>query len=249
MSYIQDYDELCLVGSNYNWATESGSHINWFPGVGWARIIYPYVKSDAAFVCPSDPTQGRPAVSYAYNGNLPMVDNGNPAKFIPYSTAKMTAPTMTVMFFECFNNYYGQIPSKELCSQAANDHCSPAGNGRGVYNQSQSNGNPICETGYMGHLGSNIGASTSGAAGTCYDQVASGGAKKVNGPVGLHGGGSNFIMCDGHVKWLSGMMVSPGNTAATSKDPEFGPSGGTACGTEGTFTGNGDKPAATFSPI
>jgi prepilin-type processing-associated H-X9-DG protein len=30
------------------------------------------------------------------------------------------------------------------------------------------------------------------------------------GPLGIHNGGSNFLMCDGHAKWLPGAQVSSG---------------------------------------
>lgn len=68
-----------------------------------------------------------------------------------------------------------------------------------------------------------------------------------------HTGGSNFLLADGHVKWLVPTQVSPGGTAAAPTNDELNPGGNipyTACGSN--FAGNSaitNGPfVATFSP-
>ncbi len=82
----------------------------------------------------------------------------------------------------------------------------------------------------------------------------------VTNPLGRHTDGSNFLMCDGHVKWLRPGQVSSGNTPnlpncnqdntpAVTGCSNFSASGGTvAAGTAGTFA-DGSHPAITVSPI
>ena len=70
---------------------------------------------------------------------------------------------------------------------------------------------------------------------------------------GVHTDGSNFLLCDGHVKWLHGASVSSGyNNFAGGSDP-----GATSCPNAGycvaaavDYNGNGPTGApfaATFS--
>jgi prepilin-type processing-associated H-X9-DG protein len=39
-------------------------------------------------------------------------------------------------------------------------------------------------------------------------------------PNGIHTDGSNYLVCDGHVKWLKAALISPGKDAATATTPE-----------------------------
>lgn len=67
-------------------------------------------------------------------------------------------------------------------------------------------------------------------------------------PYGRHSQGSNFLLCDGHVKWFNGKLVSAGNTATSPNAAEQTGGGyGIAAGTSGTI--GGVPIAATFSPI
>jgi prepilin-type N-terminal cleavage/methylation domain-containing protein/prepilin-type processing-associated H-X9-DG protein len=73
-------------------------------------------------------------------------------------------------------------------------------------------------------------------------------------PTGRHTDGSNFILGDGHVKWLRGSAVSSGFPPQTpdcnQDDTPHVPNcyGMEAAGTNGTFEG-GKEPAATLSPL
>ena len=66
---------------------------------------------------------------------------------------------------------------------------------------------------------------------------------------GRHTDGANYLLSDGHVKWLKGAVVSPGYNAATSTDYQ-NKTNYYAVGTAGPFANGGTLyPAATFSAI
>ena len=101
-------------------------------------------------------------------------------------------------------------------------------------------------TGYMGQSGTKRTATFSTSLGDFYLA-----------PTGRHTGGSNFLLCDGHVKWLRGSQVSTGDVYTSDTTPASNavetptdaqdqrqPSGATAAGTE-----SAQPWAATFSPI
>ena len=89
IQYVQDYDEAYPYSEN------------------WAYCIYPYVKSVGAYACPDDTSAGAAGtypISYAVNANCnvqsyPGFTLGSPT--IGQSTAKFTAPSSTVLLFEC----------------------------------------------------------------------------------------------------------------------------------------------------
>ncbi|MGI4789470.1 MAG: H-X9-DG-CTERM domain-containing protein [Janthinobacterium lividum] len=60
---------------------------------------------------------------------------------------------------------------------------------------------------------------------------------------GRHTDGSNYLFCDGHVKWLRGTQVSNGNAASAPGDAP------TSCRAAGTANLSASGMAATFSPI
>jgi len=230
MQYSQDNDEKNPCG------------VNWYypGGNGWAGQVYAYVKSKKVFLCPSDSTGDAEHSSYAYNSN-----NTNPtgASVDSYSIAKYNAPAKTVLVFEVQGNYFGATDGWDV-STDANDHTgsggySPAGfgisgsnnayvvSGAGAFNSPV---NLIMATGYL-----------RGVKPVDYP--------RFNAPKGRHTDGSNFLMADGHSKWLRGAAVSAGysNPVETdcnltaANDPNTGApyAVGTGCG-DGTI-------AATFS--
>ena len=63
LQYVQDNDNLLPVGMK----TAPGLQTR--TGLGWARQIFPYVKSDNTFRCPEDASDSG-TVSYGYNSNF-----------------------------------------------------------------------------------------------------------------------------------------------------------------------------------
>ena len=75
-------------------------------------------------------------------------------------------------------------------------------------------------------------------------------------PTGRHTDGSNFLMADGHAKWLRGAAVSSGYAPSLATCNQDGSPAVTGCsvgvnkaaGTSGTFA-DGSRPAVTVSPL
>ncbi|MCW3062550.1 MAG: prepilin-type N-terminal cleavage/methylation domain [Capsulimonas sp.] len=165
-------------------------------GAGWAFQITPYTKSSALFKCPDDSTTGNNGyvpVSYALNSNLQVSAGG--------SQAGLVAPASTVLLFEDSNK------AVDLNLTINNNGGTPqdvGGAGCGYSNDSNGKfaGGWKYQTGYMGGV--------TPATISDFDSK----------PTGRHTDGSNFLLADGHVKWLKGAAVSPGPSAATSTDAQ-----------------------------
>ena len=192
-------------------------------GRGWAGEMYSYVGSREAFRCPDDSTP-RPSVSYSFNGNL---DGQQPGG----SLAASLAPASTILLNECSG-----VPSDPADPSEGN---SGAGHGNDG------------GAGFIDYSGPDAHWVTGAMGQPAWDSGLNGGGYG-NQWQGIHAGGSNFAMEDGHVKWLRPERVSPGFPAATPNGDQnlngtLG-SGGVAAGTG--FMGQAPKSfTATFSPI
>ncbi len=215
--YTQDYDE------KYPGGTDIRSN---FPQ-GWAGEIYTYVKSTGVYRCPDDSTTG--TTSYALNQALYYPINGYPGRA---SISAFNAPASTVLLLEVGNSLVFDVTNPAESGSPYADGFDgtnniAGGTGTGV------GGNPANTTLYVtGILGGGV-AATGGA--TCY------------GSTGRHTDGANYLLNDGHVKWLRGASVSPGLAAPTPTSTQSGnnnPYNSDGTGALGT-TGR----AITFSPI
>jgi len=191
LQYVQDYDEKLPSGIDQSTPLTSAE-----VGAGWSSQIYSYTKSTGVYGCPDDPTPGQTialsacvAVSYFFNSNLASL-----------SAAVFAAPASTVMMAEATGNINNPL------------------------------NNAFAWPSDMVGNGSDIPYSTSG--------VAPGGdalTNCANYATGLMGGnpavfgcpasagspqhaknGSNFLLGDGHVKFLKPEKVSPGLDATAS---------------------------------
>ena len=268
IQYEQDGDEHLPMG-------QSKGRANYGYGDGWAGRIYPFVKSAGAFACPDDtasPVTNNgitlSPVSYAYNANLAGSDLAdNTPKDLGYvgikgAVPKLNAPAKTVMLAEVTALGYApgfsdghavadlSTPNEDGDDGAGVTGCgagSPAIFGIFAGIGPVPNGSGPCSiplaTGYLGQYGPRA-KNFSSALGGYYLA-----------PTGRHSDGSNFLFCDGHVKWLRGSQVSTGdvrtsdptaahNAAPTDTQDQRLPNTGSAAGTEST-----EPWAATFSPI
>jgi prepilin-type N-terminal cleavage/methylation domain-containing protein/prepilin-type processing-associated H-X9-DG protein len=230
VQYTQDYDEAYPCGTYYN----SG---NAYAGQGWSSQLFTYVKSKAVYACPDD---SLPASTISYGFNLDIPYATTIAGFTkPYAVPQFTSPAKTVLLFEV-SNTVATDPSVYL-STAALPPTDPTGNG-------------LCNT--WGHdLVYNTG--WLGGTGPAYTNGCTVGTSQYNyaAITGRHTNGSNFLLADGHVKWMMGSSVSPGSAASSpTATAAFGsssgqtPTGG-AFGNGGAEGTQGTVYAATFSPL
>ena len=236
--YSQDNDEA-LPSHGYGY-------------VGWAGPLNCYVKSAGAFDCPDDQTvpQARivnsvayllTPVSYAYNQDVsypPDYGGG-----VGGAISQLTSPPKTVLLYEVTA---GLHPSRSNpCSYNVADLSTPSEAG-GAFN-----GTNFCVSPY----GEGIEATNSGV--YQYLQQATGptGGSQQNfwfnstsftGPNGRHGKGSNYLLCDGHVKWLMGDSVSTGDYCVGPNIPSWMAS--TPTTTEDEFKDTSPQPAGTQAP-
>ena len=258
VQYAQDSDELLprgVLGINqYNAAQDTG-----FNGAGWAGQIYPFVKSNGVFTCPDDttshlsdgqsPTSSDTLCSYAYNGNITSnAYNNYPITPEKGALSKLSSPAKTVMLFECMN-VIDQPSNVRSTAQPNNpgglvaDWCatghytSAAGVGVGINASPAQNGGSAA-TGFLGNRPDN----------------GNFGFDSGTGATGRHSDGSNFLLADGHVKWLRGTQVSSGTSNSEDGNcpqdqADITAYGNTSCnGYYQIAAGTGDPTfAATFS--
>jgi prepilin-type N-terminal cleavage/methylation domain-containing protein/prepilin-type processing-associated H-X9-DG protein len=198
LQYVQDNDEAFPVGNN------DGGPLS--RGVGWAGPVQPYMKSSALLKCPDDNTQ--PATyggetfttdSYALNSNV--AGNG---------LAALNSPASSVMLFEVTGNIADMAKANEGVPangpNANQDIESASGNGidSGLRNEYDGSTSTLLNLAYSTGIMSN-----------CFGTE---GAGQFLSGSGRHTGGSNFLLGDGHVKWLKGEKVSAGQSADSSTD-------------------------------
>jgi prepilin-type N-terminal cleavage/methylation domain-containing protein/prepilin-type processing-associated H-X9-DG protein len=209
LQYVQDYDVLAPCGYN-----------NTAAGAGWAGQLYPYVKSNKLYICPSD-TSKIQSCSYGTNANFVYYPNGNGSQ-TGISIAKLVEPDRTVYLFEVYrcgqSNYFtpqteNGYQSAGMGTTAIGGHASPTGTLTGQ------NYDPAGADGGV----TDANAATYYANGSSYMEYATGiplnpttnaGGQYLFddglGGLGRHQGGANYLMADGHAKWFTGGSVFAG---------------------------------------
>ena len=222
--YAHDNDDTLPSGSH-----KGGTTTVSFPqdgpggtGMGWAGEVYPYVKATAAFACPDDAPLSSyntfyreevdgikvsPAgvpVSYGYNSLLataPFFIGSARLGGIEGRMERLPRPADTVMLFEITGDKVDITRPDEGASQGVMLF-SAAGDGRqmGAMVLRPSRDKLIhlllirslfYATGrFVGDRDRPAGSSNDGAGDQFPD------------PAGRHGGGSNFLLADGHAKWV-----------------------------------------------
>ena len=226
LQYFQDYDEFGPCG------LDAGDSAHpWNNGQGWAGQAYPYVKATGLFMDPDDPnpqlsSSGTVPVDYGYNENL---ENGIANLGVASPLSAMTQPAKTIMLTEGWSPGYKQ--TYYITTGESVGYTSPTCNGFYFANgwRANNSGTAYCTAGLLGDKG----------------YLCGGSQELANAPTtGLHFGGSNFVFFDGHVKWLMGTQVSPGNNPPSPNSTQV--AGSYAAGSNGTFE-NGSPPQGTYS--
>lgn len=210
VQYGQDYDETTPPGYN-----------KWGYGMGWAGQIYPYVKSAGVFLCPDDTGQDSAGdadvISYAMNSNFVGYTPADTA--LPVINSQMAAPSSTVALFEVRNCAWpGTIVSAEV---NAKNIYSPAGQGIDYSNNGLS-GRDNCGGTFSNCTKYSLQYNTGLLGNSCLANASNGCASSGSTPApgvntwhygslfGVHNGGSNYLMADGHAKWLMPTRVCAG---------------------------------------
>ena len=199
MQYNQDNDEQYVAGAN-----------RYGKGSGWAGQLYVYCKSVNLFRCPDDSSSlpGTPS-SYGLNSQFsPYNPNGTGSNGA--NLAQVNSPASTVLLFEVTNSgYYDMtIPSGTTSAAGWSSDVTPANyggspSGYGIGNQYDLNG-------FNTAFGSNnSGSNVKYTTGWLRNSV-----NNANGnfaaQTGRHNDGANYVMADGHAKFLLPGSVSGG---------------------------------------
>jgi len=249
MQYVQDNDEdypsnnlgnnntaVVAIGTGAAGANAAANQ----NGEGWSTAIYPYVKSNGLMKCADDSTSVTTVgantyypVSYFLNSNIASGGAG-------VSDAQFNAVASTVVLGECTG-----VASVLGSGSATAAHTDAVGDGfDAIYDNGGPSGNdsnpqPKYATGRLG----------SGDAGTPQQLALT--AAPGTGPSVANaqhaGNGANYLLADGHAKFLKPSQVSPGLNAGASTD-----AAGASLATPGlnaAGTGRLNNYAATFSTL
>ncbi len=195
IQYQQDADEKFPCGAVGG--VTPGDTDFYGGGAGWANQIYSFVKSNAVYVCPDDSGNGGKAMeSYGINENLTSgakVDGNNTPQGGAVSVAQCGAPANTVLLAETTSCGTYVLPS------VAGELTSPAITG-------------------FSYGGGNPGLNVSSATCTRYQMGLQVGPRTDPGSylAARHTAYGNFLMADGHAKYLNPLLVSPGFNAQNS---------------------------------
>ena len=237
IQYAQDYDEAFPFGV-YQQNGQS-NHV----GMGWASVLYAYVKSTKVFTCPDDPTPvsgSNTAVSYAYNYNILKKEFYDPVTGYgvgqTYLLSGFNAPASTILLseWEMLGGGGVNVPNESglVGSQFESAFSTPGYNSQCVTNagcnaQSGPNNNNYIGgvvTGMLSNVALSIGANSGNYAQVQYGSSGSWFLLSPGGS-GVHNGASNYLFADGHVKSLQGGAVAGGQNAAS---PTTAPNGTSA---------------------
>ena len=249
--YTQDADEKYpagVFGSYYSLA-------------GWASRIYPYVKSTGVYKCPDD--SGGPQtlagsnavyspISYAMSINLDANYNNS-------GLSAAAAPASTVMITEVQGMYADLTnPGNDPDGSGARIGSTDQPGNASTYGSEEVDGGDYHDSdGWMYELNNHTAFYVTGPGPSSAAKNGMGNPPRTStyNHEARHTQASNFLLADGHVKYLRAIQVSPGfsNSPGCGQDKGLSngacvdmPGQGLAAGTD-ALSANGANFAATFS--
>ena len=206
LQYVQDFDETYPCGSSDSMPPITSSTNPFYAGRGWGSQIDPYLKSIGVWFCPSDPTvppvnYNNITVSYSLNSNTTVSQNCPLASQIivqPQQLSNFVAPSLSVEVYEVsgfISKYPFDVPNTSTPS------------GQGGCSTIKSTINGVANIGSMvGNIGT---ICTYSMFQDGQNYISTGPNAPMCAPT-RHNNGSNYLMADGHVKWLLPNLVSCG---------------------------------------
>ncbi|MEO7719794.1 MAG: DUF1559 domain-containing protein [Capsulimonas sp.] len=216
MQYLQDYDETYIFCQRWGGA-----------GTGWAGRIYPYVKSADVYTCPDDSKQRNPwltaKVSYAENSIISSdtpwwtwtsTPDGGYTNTSTATLATLTSPASTVLIYEAVGGLGGNASYAEPTSSLDPSNFTSI---------NAAHVNDPNETDSLAGVGANS---------TWQIPVAADrhGGYAVSGSSLV--GGANFVLADGHAKFLRVCPENAGQGGVVSVGDPQGASGATCVSAE-----------------
>lgn len=209
LQYAQDNDEqfpngLGAINGKRVWAAE-----------GWAGQCLPYIRSAALCRCPTDQTAPsdplNQPVSYAYNINFVVThgEYGDDEDDPPppgVSMAALNSAARSVLMYEVSGVLVNLNDVREGADGigTAGRNFSASGNGLDNRLYGQRDWSTRTENQYeTGYLGGRLPPNPN--------------ATQFRNAFGRHSSGSNFLLADGHARWLKGSAVSSGLNAEDSR--------------------------------
>lgn len=192
---------------------------------GWAAQLYPYVKSTGLYKCPDDSTpQGvNPSGAATYPLSYGYNGSASGATLASYNDV-----TKSVLLFEITGVSTDMTTLAVNGSTTAGDFSSPT-----------SDGNPAGYT-TIGRFATGVMSGAQSLVGTAnanFDAL-----------TGRHTDGSNFLLADGHVKWLRPTSVSTGGNDSSGSGSDCNTfTSGTINGSSAQTGCNAPGFAATFN--
>lgn len=235
LQYVQDYDETYPNGININ-----GNQRVW-PAEGWAGLCLPYLKNTAIYQCPSDTTSSisktDTVVSYAYNSNLVgFIEKENDPIPSGLALATLSSPSRTVQLFEVSNITSNLSDDREGAKPGGVLGTNFSGASIGLDNRLYA---------LQKWSTSSINQYATGLLGS-REPFKQDKTQFVS-QRGRHNGGANFLLADGHAKWLTGNAVSSGLNAPKESCNQDNLPILPGCGEKFDAAGTASQLTATFS--